>query len=255
MTEPGAERAVVDRTADLEQQIDAISRPSHLLRFVHAPIDQEIRCAFGDRRSDPQTGTVSLGIVAQPRGLASEVFIHRMQRVPQLARRRALRARAVLPLKTSMTLRIRLMLRWAFFTLPFQMRQCRRSTAATIVAPRLRRDMLRHQPVSVVGRQICRRQRRVLQTHRDMKPVQNRRLRYSRVGQNSAQTRTTVGKSGHLGGVDPAHGFKGSLDQRGDVGLGPGDGAKDLAATGLRFDVADANFQVAFAVVAAAYEG
>jgi hypothetical protein len=33
-----------------------------------------------------------------------------------------------------MTLRIRLMLRWAFFALPFQMRQRRRSTSATIVA-------------------------------------------------------------------------------------------------------------------------
>jgi hypothetical protein len=29
--EPGSERAVVDRATDLEQQIGAISRPSHLL--------------------------------------------------------------------------------------------------------------------------------------------------------------------------------------------------------------------------------
>jgi hypothetical protein len=85
--------------------------------------------------------------------------------------------------------------------------------------------------------------------------VQNWRLRYSYVGQYSAQTRTPVGKGGHLGGVDPAHGFKGSLDQRGDVGFGPGDGAKNLAATINRLDVADADLQVAFAVFAAAYEG
>ena len=85
--------------------------------------------------------------------------------------------------------------------------------------------------------------------------VQNWRFRYSRIGQNRAQTRTTVGKSGHLGGVGPAHGFQGPLDQRGDVGLGPGDGAKDLAATVNRLDVADADLQVAFAVFAAAYEG
>jgi hypothetical protein len=51
-------------------------------------------------------------------------------------------------------------------------------------------------------------------------------------------------------------GFKGSsLDQRGDVGLGPGDGAKDLAATVNRLEVADADLQVAFAVVATPYEG
>ena len=33
-----------------------------------------------------------------------------------------------------MTLRMRLMLRRAFFALPFHLRQCRRSTSATITA-------------------------------------------------------------------------------------------------------------------------
>ena len=88
-----------------------------------------------------------------------------------------------------------------------------------------------------------------------MEPVQNRRFRYSRVGQNRAQTRATVGESGHLGGVGPAHGFQGLLGQRGDVGLGPGDGAKDLVATVNRLDVANVDLQLAFAVFAAAYEG
>jgi hypothetical protein len=85
MPNPGTERAVVDCATDLEQQISAPSRPSHLLGLVHAPVDQEVCCAFGDRRSDPFTGMVALGIVDQPRGLAFEIFIHRMQRVPQLA--------------------------------------------------------------------------------------------------------------------------------------------------------------------------
>src|ERR1700733_5108216 len=134
MPKPGTECAVVDGTTDLEQQIGAPSRPSHLLRFIHAPVDQEVGCALGDRRSDAQTGTVSFGIVDQPCGLASEVFIDRMQRVPQLARRHAPRALAVLAFEDMHTLRIRLMLRWAFFALPFQIRQCRRSTSATIVA-------------------------------------------------------------------------------------------------------------------------
>ena len=88
-----------------------------------------------------------------------------------------------------------------------------------------------------------------------MEPIKKWGLHHSRIGQNSAQTRTAVGESGHLGGVGPARGFQGSLYQRGDVGLGPGDGAKDLAATVNRLHVADANFQVAFAVVAAPYEG
>jgi hypothetical protein len=37
--------------------------------------------------------------------------------------------------------------------------------------------------------------------------------------------------------------------------LSPGDGARDLAPTINRLDVADADLQVAFAVLAAAYEG
>jgi hypothetical protein len=56
MSKPGTECAIVDCATDLEQQIGAPSRPSHLLRFVHAPVDQEVRRAFGDRRSDPLTG-------------------------------------------------------------------------------------------------------------------------------------------------------------------------------------------------------
>jgi hypothetical protein len=45
----------------------------------------------------------------------------------------------------------------------------------------------------------------------NVKPIQNRRFCYSRVGQNSAQTRATVGESGHFGGVGPAHGLISSV--------------------------------------------
>ena len=47
-TEPGAEHAVVHRAADLKKQIGASPRPSHLLRFIHSPVDQEIRGTFGN---------------------------------------------------------------------------------------------------------------------------------------------------------------------------------------------------------------
>jgi len=80
-------------------------------------------------------------------------------------------------------------------------------------------------------------------------------LHHSRIGQDRAQTWTAVGESGHLGGVGLTHSFQGSPYQRGDVGRGPGNGAKDLPATVNRLDVADTDFQVAFAVVAAPYEG
>ena len=48
MPKPGTERTVVDRATNLQQRISAISRPSHLLGLVHAPVDQEVRCALGD---------------------------------------------------------------------------------------------------------------------------------------------------------------------------------------------------------------
>jgi hypothetical protein len=35
------------------------------MRLVHAPVDQEVRRALGDRRSDAQTGAESFGIVDQ----------------------------------------------------------------------------------------------------------------------------------------------------------------------------------------------
>jgi hypothetical protein len=69
----GTKRTVVNCAADLEQQIGAAPRPSHLLGLVHAPVDQEIRCAFGDRRTDPLTGSESLGVVDQPCRLAFEI--------------------------------------------------------------------------------------------------------------------------------------------------------------------------------------
>jgi hypothetical protein len=42
MAETRAERAVVDCTLDLQEEIGASPRPSHLLRLVHPPIDQEV---------------------------------------------------------------------------------------------------------------------------------------------------------------------------------------------------------------------
>jgi hypothetical protein len=72
MSKSGTERSVVDRAPDLEQQIGAVSRPSHLLRLVHTAVDQEIRCAFGDRRPDLLTGLEPFRLFNKQRSLASE---------------------------------------------------------------------------------------------------------------------------------------------------------------------------------------
>ena len=86
VAESRAERAVVDRAADLQQQVCTSARPSHLLRFVHPPIDQEVRRAFGNRCSDTQAGTISFGVIDEPGALAAEIVVDLMQCAPQLAR-------------------------------------------------------------------------------------------------------------------------------------------------------------------------
>ena len=133
MPKPGTERAVVDGAANLEQQISAISDHRicwdlfirRLTRKFAVPSVTDV---------PTRTGAVSFGIVDQPCGLAPEIFIDRMQRVPQLARRHALCALALLTFEDMHHLADPLNAARAFFALPFQIRQCRRSTSATITA-------------------------------------------------------------------------------------------------------------------------
>src|ERR1700679_4340331 len=78
--EAGPKRAVVDRAPNLQQQVGAPSRPSHLLRLIHPLIDQEVGCALGHRSSDPLTGPVSVDIIDEPHTLAAEIGIDLAQR-------------------------------------------------------------------------------------------------------------------------------------------------------------------------------
>jgi len=48
----------------------AASRPSHLLRLVHPPVDPGSWPTFSHRRSDAQDCTVSFGIIDEPSALA-----------------------------------------------------------------------------------------------------------------------------------------------------------------------------------------
>ncbi|HME22055.1 MAG TPA: hypothetical protein VKI44_12075, partial [Acetobacteraceae bacterium] len=75
LAEPRTERSVEDCAANPEQEIGTSSGPSHLLQLVHAPIDEKICSALGDRSSDAQAGTVSLGVVDEPTALASEIVV------------------------------------------------------------------------------------------------------------------------------------------------------------------------------------
>src|SRR3954465_11985959 len=88
LPEAGAERAVVDGAADLEQPIGTAPRTPRLLRFVHATIDEEVGRSLGQRRANPQPGPVPFAVVDQPIALPDEVAVQRLQRSPQLARGR-----------------------------------------------------------------------------------------------------------------------------------------------------------------------
>src|SRR3954469_21784897 len=88
LPEAGAERALVDGAADLEQPVGATPRPAHLLRFVHATIDEEVGRALGQRRANPQPSPVPFAVVDQPLALPDEVAVQRLPRGPQLARGR-----------------------------------------------------------------------------------------------------------------------------------------------------------------------
>ena len=110
-------------------------------------------------------------------------------------------------------------------------------------------------PARFVGRQRTRRQLRVLKPHRDMKPIENRWFRHARSGQDRPKAGTTIGERGQVTVVGSAHGLEVSANQRRDVGVALRNSAKYLPTSARRLDVADANLQMAFAVVAAADEG
>src|SRR3954453_11630508 len=82
LAEAGAERAVVEGAADLEQTVGTAPGPAHLLRLVHPAVHQKVGCALGQRRADPQPGSVPLGIVDQASALPDEVAVQRLQRGP-----------------------------------------------------------------------------------------------------------------------------------------------------------------------------
>src|SRR3954454_13415513 len=65
LPETGAERAVVEGAADLEQPIGPAPGPAHLLRLGHAAVHQEVGLALGQRRADPLPGPVPFGVIDQ----------------------------------------------------------------------------------------------------------------------------------------------------------------------------------------------
>src|SRR3954467_638270 len=75
LPEAGAERAVVDGAADLEQPIGATPRPAHLLGFAQGTFGGEVGRPLGHPRANPQPGPVPFAVVDQPVALPDEVAV------------------------------------------------------------------------------------------------------------------------------------------------------------------------------------
>ena len=134
LTEAGTKRPVVNCAADLQHQVGASPRPAHLLRLVHPAIDQEIRRAFRHRSPNAHAGAVSSGVVDKPGALATEIFVDLVKRIPQFSGCHASGSMTALTLVEMHDLADAIEGLLGILALPFQMRQCSRSTSVTIVA-------------------------------------------------------------------------------------------------------------------------
>ena len=108
------------------------------------------------------------------------------------------------------------MLIWASLALPFHSRQRRRSTSSTItVFAATRAASSVDNPAGYLLQ--------VLQPHRDVEPVEDRRLGDAGGGQYGSESGTSVGEPGQLRVVGLADGREVPADQLHDVGIGFGD--------------------------------
>src|SRR5271166_89901 len=110
-------------------------------------------------------------------------------------------------------------------------------------------------PTRVVGRQTACRLRRVLESHRDMEPIEDGWRRDAGTDQDRPQTWTAISEGGHHCGVGSANSSKVSMDQRRDVGTSLRHRSEHLPASVTSLDISDADLQVPLAVFATADEG
>jgi hypothetical protein len=95
----------------------------------------------------------------------------------------------------------------------------------------------------------------MLKSHRDMEPIQNRRFQDASSGENTSESRATIGEGHQRGVAGAANRIEVLSDQRFDVCPGFRDAAENLTATGFRFDIANPYLKPAFSVLAAPDEG
>jgi hypothetical protein len=95
----------------------------------------------------------------------------------------------------------------------------------------------------------------MLKPHRDREPVQHRRFQDASIGENTPESRTTIGEGRQRDVTGAANRVEVLSDQPFDVCPGLRDSAENLTAAGFRFDIANPHFKPTFSVLAAPYEG
>jgi hypothetical protein len=95
----------------------------------------------------------------------------------------------------------------------------------------------------------------VLKSHSDVKPVENRQFGDAGISQNVPKARTAIGEGRQRSAVRSTNGVEVPADQHFDVRVGSDDRAENLTSTSFRFDVANPNLQVTFAILATPDEG
>src|ERR1700709_1448563 len=88
-----------------------------------------------------------------------------------------------------------------------------------------------------------------------MEPVQDWRIVHAGIDENTSKARTAIGEGGQSCVLRSTDSVEVPADQHRDVRFGSGDGAENLAAAGLRFNVTHPYLQVTFSVLATPDEG
>ena len=84
--------------------------------------------------------------------------------------------------------------------------------------------------------------------------VENWQFADAGIGENTPQAGTTISEGRQSGFFGPADGIETAADQNVDVRAGSGDGSKNLTATRRRLGIAEPDFEVTLAVLAATNE-
>src|ERR1035437_3818916 len=88
-----------------------------------------------------------------------------------------------------------------------------------------------------------------------MEPVQDRQIVEASIGENTSKAGTTIGKCSQRGVFSSSDGVEVMTNQHFDIHFGSDDGAENLAAASLCFDVAHPYLQVTLSVLATSDEG